>query len=102
MIAESSGQSRGQSIAMAVMVRLAKEYKQFNDLVEAQKIQAANMLASDIGIEIDQVVKHGGELAIVSEIYLDPRSVHGVSVRVVSYSDDEKCAVVLAEQLTKS
>ena len=93
--------SRGQSISKAVIARLAVEHKKFNQVLEEQRNMCATMLAEDVGIELDMVVTYDGELAIITDIYLDPKSTNGVSVRVECYSDDSKYAVIRSEQVTK-
>ena len=94
--------SKGQSIARAVLSRLTKDTKDFNSLVVAQHVQCATMLGEDIGLEVDMVVKYEGELAIITELYLDPKSKNGISVRVESYTDDLKFAVILSEKVNRS
>lgn len=93
--------SQGQSIARAVLTRLTKEHKKFNELLDSQRSHCAMMLGQDAGIEVDMVVRYDGELAIITDIYLDPRDINGISIRVESYQDEDKFAVVLSEQVNK-
>ena len=94
------GQSKGQEIAQAVLKRLDAEQKAFDKVVQSQRDLCATMLGHDIGLEIDMVVGYDGELAIITNIILDPSNLSGVSLRVESYSDDLKYAVVSPEQVT--
>ena len=93
--------TKGQSISRAVLTRLTNEHQKFNELLESQRSQCAKMLGEDVGLEVDMVVRYQDELAIITDIYLDPKSINGISVRVESYNDDLKFAVILSEHVVK-
>ena len=95
------GESHGQSVARQVIARLTREQAAFNKVCDEQRTLVANMLAEDIGFQVDMVVDYDGELAIITDIYLDPRDINGTMFRIECYNDDQKHAVVTSDRVQK-
>lgn len=94
------GESKGQQIARSILTRLDKDQKDFNKLIQQQRDLCATMLGQDIGLEVDMVITYDGELAIITDILLDPSNLSGINLRVESYQDDLKFAIVSPSQVT--
>lgn len=60
----------------------------------------AAMLAKDVGLELDQVVRWQGELAIIENFTLDKEQKCGLRLTIVCYHDDELIADVNLEEIT--
>jgi DNA-binding transcriptional MocR family regulator len=89
-----------QKIAKSILVKIREDQYSFNKLVESQKTLAANMLAQDIGLELDQVIKVSGELGAIRKFMLDANSEDGISILIESYYDDSHFLTVRPYQIT--